>query len=351
MDTKKAATDQCANTDPPPNTSRYPGATDVPTAENNRAPKGKRTRRNDNGAPAAPLTDDEQRVLSRGIAFLMFCAAAISFPTIYGLARLIGFDYRLAYLLPAAIDGYAVTSIWFGRRVRVAHPAAKAARRNSRLALAITIACNGLYHLLTLGGTLIPAWGRLTLLVAVSSMPPFLVDRLLHLRALAAGTGAAQTANAFATDGEAERQQPSAKASADRQRAALAATANANTPSANTTANTTANTARVDGPATAKGGVNTSANDTGNGEAAKGRTDTEWVEIAKSVYVRERDRLGKRPPEGAFHAALCAELARLAGVDALAPEDTPSLGTAKRVRGLVEAAFPELAPAIHPVAS
>lgn len=312
------------------------------------ARESKRVRRGKATASAAPLTDDEQRVLSRGIAFLMFCAAAISFPTIYGLARLIGFDYRLAYLLPAAIDGYAVTSIWFGRKVRASHPAAKAARRNSRLALAITVACNGLYHLLTLGGTLIPVWARITLLVTVSSLPPFLVDRLLHLRALAAGTGAVQSANASAAnDSDAERQRPTAKTPADRQRAAESAAANDNT----TTANETANPPRVDARPTAKTNANTSAGDTVNGDGSKGRTDIEWVEIAKDVYTDERDRLGKRPPEKVFHAALCAELARLAGVDTLAPDDTPSLGTAKRVRGLIESAFPELAPAIHPVAS
>lgn len=88
------------------------------------------------------------------------------------------------------------------------------------------------------------------------------------------------------------------------------------------------------------------ANDNGNR-----RSDEEWIAIAKSVYTDVRDTLGKRPTEGAFHAALCAKLARLAGVGTLTPDETPSLGTAKRVRGLVEAAFPALAPRIHPVAS
>ena len=337
MDTENAATDQCANTGPPPNTSRYPGATNVPTAENIHAPKGKRTRRGDSPTPSAPLTGDEQRVLSRGIAFLMFCAAAISFPTIYGLARLIGFDCRLAYLLPAAIDGYAVTSIWFGRRVRVTHPAAKAARRNSRLALAITIACNALYHLLTLGGDLIPAWARITLLVAVSSLPPFLVDRLLHLRALAAGTDA--TASAPAVDGDAERQQRSTKKTADRKQPDPLANDNDNTQTDNHIDNETAN----NNDATAKNGEGAIANG--------GRSDPEWIAIAKSVYIGERTRLGKRPPEGPFHAALLAELDRLTATGEIPAAKAPSLGTSKRVRGLVEAAFPELAALIHPVAS
>lgn len=160
---------------------------------NTGTPAGKRTRRGKTTPPAAPLTGDEQRSLSLGIAFGMACAAALSAPTLYGLARLIGFTRALAWLLPAALDGYAVTSIWFGRRVAATHPAAKGARRNARLALALTVACNGLYHLLTLGGVMIPVWARVTLLVAVSSLPPFLVDRLLHLRALASGNTSSAT--------------------------------------------------------------------------------------------------------------------------------------------------------------
>lgn len=309
----------------------------MPDPKNTDAPKSRRARRDDTPVPAAPLTDDEQRVLSRGIAFLMFCAAAISFPTIYGLARLIGFDYRLAYLLPAAIDGYAVTSIWFGRRVRIAHPAAKAARRNSRLALAITIACNALYHLLTLGGDLIPAWARITLLVAVSSLPPFLVDRLLHLRALAAGTDA--TANAPAVDDRTERQQPTGKKAANRQPEQQLTTGNDNDRTDNKTGDAAAN----DDSETVKGNDNNTVNG--------GRSDPEWIAIAKSVYLDERTRLGKRPPEGPFHAALLAELDRLTATGEIPAAKAHTLGTSKRVRGLVEAAFPELAALIHPVAS
>lgn len=87
---------------------------------------------------------------------------------------------------------------------------------------------------------------------------------------------------------------------------------------------------------------------TGN---TKGRSDAEWIAIAKGVYIAERDRLGKRPPEGAFHSALLAEVDRLITAELIPAGDPPSLGTAKRVRELVEKRFPELAPRIHPVAS
>lgn len=90
---------------------------------------------------------------------------------------------------------------------------------------------------------------------------------------------------------------------------------------------------------------------TANG-SAKGRTDNEWVEIAKPVYIRERDRLGKRPPEKPFWNALITEVDQLTAAGQIpASDEPPSLGTAKRVRGLVEDRFPELASRIHPVAS
>lgn len=138
---------------------------------------------------AAPLPESERKALSRGIAFVAICAAALSAPTLYLLACLIGYPPQLAWLLPASFDGYAGTSIWVGRRIARTHPAAKAARRNARLALLLTIAGNGLYHLLVLAGSSIPRGLHIGLLVTVSALPPFIVERLLHLNAIANGAG------------------------------------------------------------------------------------------------------------------------------------------------------------------
>jgi hypothetical protein len=144
--------------------------------------------------PTAPLPTSERKALSAGIAFALACAAALSAPTLYELARLIRYPAQLAWLLPAAFDGYAGTSIWIGRRIARSHPAAKSARRNARLALGLTILCNGLYHLLALAGTSLPEALRITVLVAVSSLPPLIVDRLLHLNAIANGNDLPETA-------------------------------------------------------------------------------------------------------------------------------------------------------------
>lgn len=70
-----------------------------------------------------------------------------------------------------------------------------------------------------------------------------------------------------------------------------------------------------------------------------------WVEIGHPVYLAVRARVGKRPPEGEFHAALIEECARLIVQGELpACYADPSLTTAKRVRKDVETRFPELSP-------
>ena len=134
----------------------------------------------------------------------------------------------------------------------------------------------------------------------------------------------------------AKRERKTANGNPERQRELEAPTANETDGNANTPPDPTAN-----------------GNGTGGGNAtAKGRTDNEWIEIAKPVYIRERDRLSKRPPEKPFWAALVAEVDQLTAAGRIpASDEPPSLGTAKRVRGLVEDRFPELASRIHPVAS
>lgn len=337
MISEKTARNQRSNADPGPNTISYPGVPTVLVPKNTDAPADRRTR-GKSPAPAAPLTGDEQRVLSRGIAFLMACAAALSAPTLFGLALLIGFAAQLAWLLPAALDGYAVTSIWFGRKVPASHPAAKAARRNARLALALTVACNGLYHLLTLGGVLVPTAARVTLLVAVSSLPPFLVDRLLHLRSLAGGNSAPT-----AVTDQASIVQPKAQ------------------PSKNNVGERPGTDAVTVQPSTAAPGEIVHANGHATVQAPRPSTarvddaplttpstaeqDELIVHIGRTVYESVKTALGKRPTEGAFRDALAEAAAPHVAAGRL-PETyrDPSVSTAKRLRKQVEDRFPELSP-------
>lgn len=157
----------------------------------------KRTKQNT--APIPAVADKTRRIVTLGVAFAGICAAALSAPTLYNLARLGRVPAELAWLLPACIDGYAITSIHFGNSVPAAHPAREAAKRNANVALLITVTANAAFHLLVLAGALLPAWTPVALLVVILSLPPIIVSRLHHLHSLASGTGAAETAAQPAT--------------------------------------------------------------------------------------------------------------------------------------------------------
>jgi len=277
--------------------------------------------------PTAPLLESERKALSGGIAFALGCAAALSAPTLYLLACLIGYPPQLAWLLPASFDGYAGTSIWVGRRIPRTHPAAKAARRNARLALAMTISGNGLYHLLALAGNAVPYSVHIGLLVTVSSLPPFIVDRLLHLNAIANGSTDSATPAESATV---------------RPKATPRAAAESPTPA-------------VDGHPAAQSATAQAVHPPKPSTPADGQSPTQptmdrWAEVGHPVYVRLKSATGKRPQQAAYRDALAEEVARLVGAGEL-PETyaDPSLTTAKRVRAAVEERDPDLSP-VHLVA-
>lgn len=134
--------------------------------------------------PASAVT-----IAKVGGTVALAAAAAMSVQTLFGLARLLGYAAWNAPLLPLSLDVYAATAISVGYRIPGAHPARATARRNAVLALALTICCNGLYHWLALAGASVSAGLRTELLVAVSALPPVVVERILHLqRAVSGGT-------------------------------------------------------------------------------------------------------------------------------------------------------------------
>lgn len=162
------------------------------------ARKNRRTRRaGEEATPDAP--GDVMAVLRHGGTAALVCAAASSAVSLFWLAILVGWPAALAWLLPASLDVYAGTSLYVGYRLPVRHPAAKTARRNARFALSLTVACNAIYHALVLFGSAWPFWVHDTLLVAVSALPPVVVERLLHLRSRVGNGHAATPAKATAT--------------------------------------------------------------------------------------------------------------------------------------------------------
>lgn len=202
--------DQDTKTETPPGMMRqhHPGRTSneplnpwqerpVPTT-NSDTPTTKRTRRpKDEPLPGAPA--DVMAVLRHGGTAALTAAAASSFVSLFWLATLVGWPKQLAWLLPISLDVYAGTSLYVGYRLPARHAAAKSARRNARFALALTVACNAIYHALVLFGSAWPVWVHDSLLVAVSALPPIVVERLLHLRSKVGNGNAETPATATAT--------------------------------------------------------------------------------------------------------------------------------------------------------
>lgn len=116
-----------------------------------------------------------------GGAIALTAAASLSFNALCGLARHAGL-HRLAALLPIAVDAFAASTLFVSYRLPAGHAARRAATRTARLALVLTVTCNGLDHLLDLAGYLLTKHVRDLLLVAVASLPPLIVERLLHLQ-------------------------------------------------------------------------------------------------------------------------------------------------------------------------
>lgn len=166
--------------------------------KNTGARAAKKTRRTETEPPpGAPA--DVMAVLRHGGTAALACAAASSAVSLFWLAILVGWPAALAWLLPASLDVYAGTSLYVGYRLPVRHPAAKTSRRNARFALSLSVACNAIYHALVLFGDAWPVWVHDTLLVAVSALPPIVVERLLHLRSKVGNGHTATPAQATAT--------------------------------------------------------------------------------------------------------------------------------------------------------
>lgn len=245
-------------------------------------------------APVPPVPKKTQRIIRLGVAFALVCAAAMSAPTLFNLAELVGFKRNLAWLLPACLDGYAGTSILFGSKVPASHPARNAATKNARLALGLTVFANGGYHLLTLAGTMVPHWVSTALLVTVSSLPPFIVHRLLHLHHLADGTGA--EAPTTAAQVPTERRQvevPTKVPTADR------------VPTAPTRVPIQVPTATVNGTPVGTDKTADIIDLSAAGDAVR-RSTADWVALALPLYRSHADSFG-RPPTAPELATLLAE--------------------------------------------
>ena len=134
----------------------------------------------DHGIAVPVLPESVTRAARIGIPIAFLAAAALSFQGLFSLALAVHWNKWLAWLLPVALDAYAAVSTAVWLNIPAGPEAAKPAARNARLAISLTIGGNALYHLVATG-TFHVGW---QLVLAVSTLPPFIAERLLHLVAL-----------------------------------------------------------------------------------------------------------------------------------------------------------------------
>lgn len=252
-------------------------------------------------APAEPPPVETPRsvliALRLGGTVSLIAIAVISFDVLTDLGRQAGL-HRLAELFPIAVDAYAASTLYAAYRLPGGHPARDQAKRTARSALALTVCCNVLDHVLALAGFLLPGIVRDLVLVAVASLPQLVADRELHLLV----------------------------------------------------AVTTHRQLRVPtgGPELVEK-LDASADDASGQDDVLTAREEAWLKIGVPVYQELLEQRGRRPKEKAFHEALTQRLTvqndHAAGLDdyaeaVLAFGDGVSLSTAKRVRALVESRHP-----------
>jgi hypothetical protein len=222
---------------------------------------------------------------------------------------------------------------------------------NARLALSFTVAGNALFHALHLESGH-QGWTTTDIaLTAVSAVPPIIVERFLHLQTkinVGVGVNTSGSATGIGNRPAATGSTPANRQASEetgKQQPTGNGRATDNPPAANNPADRQPSADKV--PAAVKPETRQPAP---SRRAVDGQPSTDtWVEIGKPVYDGLRAELGKRPGETVFHNTLAAHVAQLIADGALVGESgdekpdayaDPSLSTAKRIRGEIEARFP-----------
>lgn len=263
----------------------------------------------------------------------LVAAAAMSVQTLYSLGRILGYAKWNAWLLPTSLDVYAATAIWVGHRVPAEHKARKTATANARIALVLTVSANGLFHLLNLPGVRLPHWVSITLLVLVSALPPFVVERILHLQ-MTVSVGRTEARIDSAESGNANSAPaptaPTVAAVANANPAPPIATANDNpAPTANR---------QADRPRAAK----EAASDNSQNDSSAGATEA-LVAAALPAYRQIlAENTAKRLATGTPKNPRPTAPQLVAAVPGLNTDSR-----AKQIREVIERRFPDLAPRLR----
>lgn len=143
-----------------------------------------------NTAIPQPVPARAKSELGYGTLAGLLCAEAMSSVRLFGLGERVGFPWYLAWLLPAALDVYAITMVRFFSLVPADHQLRRKAAHEAIIALVITVGCNALYETIVEFPRQLPAWAPGVLFVLVSALAPFVAGRLIHFRS-EVGNGAA----------------------------------------------------------------------------------------------------------------------------------------------------------------
>jgi hypothetical protein len=268
----------------------------------------------------------------------LVCGAILSFFALYGLAVMNGWPRYIAWALPGSVDVLTATAAIVAMSVPREHRGAKIAHWCAGVSLLITVGCNIEFH------ALLPAthWSiGHVFLVATGAVPAIVVELILVMQ-MYLGDGAA-LATAEHPSTVQPKQQPSKTGTPERpakDSLTVQLPAAADRPQTVQPSTDRPSTPQPDAPTTDRPAAEV------NDQAPTGHPNMErWVEIGHPVYLKVKTSHGKRPPEGAYRAALATEAARLIAAGQLpAAYDDPSVSTAKRVRAAVEDRFPELSP-------
>ncbi|SBW27325.1 DUF2637 domain-containing protein [Protofrankia symbiont of Coriaria ruscifolia] len=141
--------------------------------------------------------DSRTVTILAGTYGVVAASAALSFESLRGLGKLVGYSSKLANGLPISIDLYAavVSLIWLGPGNR-SDKIRKWAKYNTIFSAVLSIVCNALYHALLAGkfseiirnaaGEIIAVNVDAKIVVGVGAMPPIILVLVVHLLSLLA---------------------------------------------------------------------------------------------------------------------------------------------------------------------
>jgi hypothetical protein len=245
-------------------------------------------------------------------------AAAISAHTLYHLGGQLDLGPWTAWLLPAALDVFAFTALAVGYSLPAEHPGQRHVLRTARLAFAMTLSCNFLYHFLQKAGQLVDPTIRDLLLVVVATLPSVVVERLLNLQSLLTGHRASDTDHAIREQtAHTSTDQPAGQGSLARE------------------------PHQDQMMVEARAANNQLSAPTGHLATRPGGHRPDWTAEGADPFAALSSRLGRRPSAREFQQELAALTRTLIATGRLpAGARPPSITTAKRIRAALEAAPP-----------